>query len=210
MLRLILNVLGSLLLLANTAAAQITRDPCKNFPCPCGSHCTAPADAPFCIPDAGACAVTSSYLHGKMDSFAAPDDPTTPSATLLTFLGPTRSQYDTPGCNRHFGDSFPIASCLQCKFCGGKVEIHLKPCGGSDPTNDNYTVGVAPFGAGNTIASGRIWPTGTPSETTLVVDLPANMLNQLFCRGRTRPSALDVYVEDDTIVDWVRVTIYSQ
>jgi len=210
MLRLISRMVGLslLVLLANTFAAQ-TRNPCKDFPCPCGEHCTAPADASFCTLDAGDCAVTTSILHGKMDSFAPPDDPTSPSAALLTFLGATRSQYDTPGCNRHFGDSFPIASCLQCKFCGGKVEIHLKPCNDSDPTNDDYVVGVAPFGAANTIASGRIWPTGTPAETTLVIDLPADKLNMLFCKGKKRPSTLDVYVEDDTIVDWVRVTIYS-
>jgi hypothetical protein len=144
-----------------------------------------------------------------MDSFAAPDDATTPSAGLLTFLGPSSSQYDTTGCNRHFGDSFPIAACLRCKFCGGKVEIHLKPCNDSDPSNDNYVVGVAPFGTGGTIASGRIWPTTTPAETTLVIDLPAAKLNQLFCKKK-KPATLDVYVEDDTIVDWVRVTIYSQ
>jgi hypothetical protein len=144
-----------------------------------------------------------------MDAFATPDDPTTPSGALMTFLGPTRSQYDTPGCNRHFGDSFPIAACLRCKFCGAKVEIHLKPCNDSDPTNDNYVIGVAPFGVGGTIASGRIWPTGTPAETTLVIDLLADKINRLLCKHKG-PRTLDVYVEDDTIVDWIRVTIYSQ
>jgi hypothetical protein len=29
----------------------ITRDPCANFECPAGQHCTAPADAPYCVPD---------------------------------------------------------------------------------------------------------------------------------------------------------------
>ena len=40
--------------------------------------------------------------------------------------------------------------------------------------------------------------------------LPAAKVNQLLCRGKKRPATLDVYVEDDTIVDWIRVTIYSQ
>src|ERR1051326_1546564 len=134
--------------------------------------------------------------------------PAPPGAALLAFLGPTRSQYDTKACNRHFGDSFPIPECLRCEYCGGKVEIHLKPCGGDNPSNDNYTIGTARSEPANTIASGRIWPSGTPAETTLVVDLPASRLNALLCKrgaGRT----LDVYIEDDTIVDWVRVTLYS-
>lgn len=199
----------ALFLTASFAAAQ-SRDPCRSFPCPCGQHCTAPADAPSCVPDAGSCPVTTSYLHGNMDNFAPPDDPTTPSAALLTVLGPSRSRYDTAGCNRHFGDSFVIPECVRCKFCGGKVEIHLKPCagGGNGPANDNYTIGVAPFGGPKTIASGRIWPTGTPAETTLVVDLPADKLNALLC-GQGSARTIDVYVEDDTIVDWVRLTLYS-
>jgi hypothetical protein len=205
-----MSINALLVLLFSAAALAQQRDPCVKFPCPCGEHCTAPADAPYCIPDAGRCKVTTSYLHGEMDNFAPPDDPTAPSAALLTVLGPSRSQYDTPGCNRHFGDSFTIPSCLLCKFCGAKVEIHLKPCGGSDPTNDNYTIGVAPFGSGDTIASGRIWPTGTPAETTLVINLDPTKLNQLFCKGRQARPPLDVYLEDDVIVDWVRLTIYSQ
>ena len=30
--------------------ANISRDPCANFSCPTGQHCTAPADAPYCTP----------------------------------------------------------------------------------------------------------------------------------------------------------------
>ncbi|HEV8433211.1 MAG TPA: hypothetical protein VGR95_07350 [Thermoanaerobaculia bacterium] len=146
-----------------------------------------------------------------MDSFAPPDDPTTPSTALMAILGASKSQYDTPGCNHHFGDTFTIPSCLRCNFCGAKVEIHLKPCGGSDPTNDNYTIGVAPFGSGGTIASGRLWPTGTPAETTLVINLDPVKLNQLLCKPHQPIHApLDVYLEDDVIVDWVRLTVYSQ
>lgn len=203
-----LLIIAILMMVSLTSAAQISRNPCINFPCPCGQHCTSPLDVPYCVPDAGSCSVTTSYLHGAMDAFAAPVDATTPSAALLAFLGPTRSQYDTPGCNRHFGDSFQLATCLRCKFCGAKVEIHLKPCNGN-ASNDNYTIGVAPFGTAGTIASGRIWPSGTPAETTLTIDLPASNLNQLFCKGKKQPT-LDVYIEDDTIVDWVRLTIYSQ
>lgn len=29
-------------------APALTRDPCANFICPAGYHCTAPADAPYC------------------------------------------------------------------------------------------------------------------------------------------------------------------
>jgi hypothetical protein len=30
--------------------SEVTRDPCANFACPTGQVCTAPADAPYCIP----------------------------------------------------------------------------------------------------------------------------------------------------------------
>jgi hypothetical protein len=38
----------------------ISRDPCANFSCPTGQHCTAPADAPYCIGNkvAAPCVVT--------------------------------------------------------------------------------------------------------------------------------------------------------
>jgi hypothetical protein len=197
------------LLLASVASAQL-RDPCHNFLCPALEHCTAPADAPSCVADPPtACSTITVYTHGLMDAFAPPVDATTPSPALTTFLGAAISKYDTPGCDKHFGDSFPVGSCLKCKFCGGKVEIHVKPCGSGQPENDDYVIGSAPFTGTGLIASGRIWPAGVkPTEKILVVDLPADKLNRLFCNER-RPPTLDVYVEDDTIVDWVRVTIYS-
>jgi hypothetical protein len=197
------------LLFASMAAAQ-TRDPCTNFLCPALQHCTAPADAPSCVADPPTrCSVVTVYTHGQMDSFALPVDATTPSAALATFLGASISKYDTASCNQHFGDSFPIGSCLNCKYCGAKVEIHLKPCGSDQPENDDYAIGVAPFTPALTLASGRIWPAGVkPAEKILVVNIPADKLNQVFCNGR-KPPTLDVYVEDDTIVDWVRVTVYS-
>jgi hypothetical protein len=197
------------LLLASVAAAQ-TRDPCNNFVCGALQHCTAPADAPSCVADAPTtCPVVTVYTHGLMDAFALPVDATTPSAALTAFLGATISKYDTASCNKHFGDSFPIGSCLDCKYCGAKVEIHLKPCGSDQPENDDYVIGVAPFSPAQVLASGRIWPTGVrPSEKILVVNIPPDKLNRLFCNGR-KPPTLDAYVEDDTIVDWVRVTVYS-
>ncbi|HXH90960.1 MAG TPA: hypothetical protein VNN25_05225 [Thermoanaerobaculia bacterium] len=199
------------LFFASVAAAQLSRNPCINFPCPALQSCISPADAPSCVADSPTrCSVVTVYTHGLMDSFAQPVDPTTPSPTLTTFLGAAISRYDTASCNQHFGDSFPVGSCLNCKFCGAKVEIHLKPCGSDQPGNDDYVIGVAPFGTTQILASGRIWPTGvTPREEILVVNIPADKLNQLFCNVRVRPPTLDVYVEDDTIVDWVRVTIYS-
>ena len=35
-----------------SAAVLPSRDPCAHHPCPTGQHCTAPADAPSCVPDA--------------------------------------------------------------------------------------------------------------------------------------------------------------
>ncbi len=35
------------------AVVQPHRDPCASYLCPTAYHCTAPADAPYCVPDQG-------------------------------------------------------------------------------------------------------------------------------------------------------------
>jgi hypothetical protein len=46
---------------------------------------------------------------------------------------------------------------------------------------------------------------GDPNEKTLIINLPAAALNQVLCGGHA--SFLDVYIQDDTIVDWMRLTV---
>jgi hypothetical protein len=63
---------------------------------------------------------------------------------------------------------------------------------------------VAPFGIGRTAANGNVWAPGDPATKTLTINLTAQQL-RVLCINHTND--LDVYIQDDTIVDWMRLTI---
>lgn len=72
--------------------------------------------------------------------------------------------------------------------------------------NDNYTVGIAPFGAGQVIATGQIW--NGPNDLapkTITIPLSGQALSKLLCTSKSQ--FLDVVVQDDTTIDWMRLTI---
>lgn len=151
------------------------------------------------------CSITTVYLKGLNDNFAAPADPTHPSpalATFLTNLHPVGYDVDQP--NHAFGDSFRLCAC---ETCSARLEIRVKKTTQPDnPKNDDIYVGVAPFGPGQRIVDGRIWSTDAPEPPkTLTYDLDPAKLSALLCREHE--PWLDVYIEDDTVVDWMRLTI---
>jgi hypothetical protein len=124
--------------------------------------------------------------------------------TYLNALHPAGYNLDSP--NHNFGDSFRV--CL-CEVCSATLEIRVKQTTQADiPDNDGYTVGVAPFGhggQGSIIANGNVWPAGGGNaEKTITINFNPQQLTRLLCAGKDH--WLDVYVQDDTIVKWTRLT----
>jgi hypothetical protein len=153
---------------------------------------------------ASKCTITTTDLEGVVDSFAPGIDPTSLSPALTAFLtaNPPKSQYDEPGCDKHFGESFRLCTC---ETCGGRLEIQVRKCSSTLVSNDGYVIGVAPFGPNQRVVQGQVWAPGDPNTKTLVIQLPNPQLSQVLCANNTQ--WLDIYIQDDTIVDWARLTV---
>ena len=140
-------------------------------------------------------------------------------------------------CDHHFGDSFKIDSCnICCGICSATLEITMRGCGGSIECNDSITVGQAPFNTGGVVLwNGYVNGTGCPNDpgpspvnptrpdvasttrrpdnpTTSAspvivkkIELDPRKLEELVCERHIR--YLDVYIQDDQIVDSMRLVI---
>jgi hypothetical protein len=101
------------------------------------------------------------------------------------------------------GDIVAAVASQNCILCDGSVDITLKPCGRDDATNDNYVVLVN----GTVLASGRIWSNPATPAKTLTNPLPAAKLRAALCNANGKPPSLDVFVEDDSVVSSMKVSI---
>ena len=162
------------------------------------------ASKPGPVPVLLKCSITTIDVEGVNDGFAGGLDPTSTSAALTAFLAaiPPRSQYDETGCDKKFGETFRLCGC---ETCGARLEIRVRRCAPNAGSNDGYTVGVAPFGAGKKVASGLVWAPGDGLTKTLFIPLAAADLNKVLCGNHV--TELDVYVQDDTIVDYMQLTV---
>ena len=140
---------------------------------------------------------------------------------------------DATDCDHWFGDSFKLDACVFCcGICSATLEITLRGCGSGLDCNDTITVGQAPFsGAGGYVLwSGLIDPNGCPgggtpgdlelpdielkssdrpraSGPTIVktIVLDPRKVADLICERKI--TYLDVFVQDDRIVDSMRLII---
>jgi hypothetical protein len=166
----------------------------------------APATATF---GAGAsvvsgCTVTTTILKGKTDNFASPADPTWAGPALTQYLS-TRNPvgFDVDQVNHYVGQSFPVCAC---ETCSAKLEIRVRIAAQKDTyPNDSYVIGLAPFNPNQIAATAHIWDDGNLNPKTVTVDLDPKKLSQLLCANKSQ--WLDVIVQDDTVVDWMRLTI---
>ena len=156
-------------------------------------------------------------------------------ATAIPGLPPVA--YDENGeCDHHFGDSFKIDSCnICCGICSATLEITMRGCGGSIECNDSITVGVAPFNTagGVVLWNGYVNGIGCPGDPgpvpvnptkpdvnaattkrpsgpispTIVkkIELDPRKLEELICERHIH--YLDVYVQDDQVIDSMRLVI---
>jgi hypothetical protein len=172
------------------------------------------------IPVNGDCPLTP-YAGGNQDSFNPPVESTTMSPGLqayfisngVTSTGITKPrQYDEEGQNKWFGQSFRIKCC---KVCRAELEIGVKNLGGL-ASNDAIYVGRPPFTGANLIVGGHIWdntrPTwagGTASPKTMTIPLsPAALNNYIFNSGGCNVP-IDILVQDDTAVDYIKLKIWT-
>ncbi len=147
------------------------------------------------------------YVAGNAaDNFAGPEASTLSPALNSYFVSNnlTRRVFDDGGKDRAFGQSFQL-NC--CKICKAVLEIRVR---NEDPnglaSNDGLAVGVAPFTTVRFAPGYAIWnPPGSPRTITLPLNVSA--LNDYIMKSANCPWWLDVYVQDDTAVDYVKLTV---
>jgi hypothetical protein len=165
-----------------------------------------PAEASIGVPSPPKCSITLTDVEGIQDNFSGGIDATTLSPALTAYLAanPPKSQYDEPGCDKHFGESFPLCTC---ETCGARLEIRVRKCGTTVKLqdNDHWFVGIAPFTPGLRVADGVVWAPGDPQTKTLTIPLSAAQLTKVLCGNKSQ--WLDVYIQDDTIVDSMKLVI---
>lgn len=160
------------------------------------------------------CTQTRTLLIGDVDMFAAGGPMATPwmsPAMTTMFSGkPRRTFDDSNGTSvprdKWFGASIPLGSC---KICKATLEIRIKRNPGpAEPAtgqngNDTIYVGTAPFSGANTLAAVKPWVGEAATVKTVTIPLTAAQLNSLvFGTG-----VLDVLIQDDTSVDYVKLTL---
>lgn len=149
-------------------------------------------------------------LHDTNDGFAPPGTPATLSPALNAWLVAPRTPrrgYDQAGLNMHFGDSMRIRPC---KVCRAQLEIRVKRASSTSAANDALHVGGAPFNTAvlKVASPVPLWQSTGLTDRVLTVPLPAAALNNYIFNGPPGTSLLDVYVQDDSNVDYAKLTVW--
>lgn len=157
----------------------------------------------------GQCRNVEAFYGGRMDDFAAPADPVVLSPGMQNHGRPPRKlvQYDTGDRNRHVGDSFRFRGLRGRSVCFAILEARVRHVKLDDKTlNDTYAVGVL-SATGNDYVSAPVWKKNDPKTKTLTVELPRDRMAAILARN---PEWIDVWFQDETIIDWLRLTIVYQ
>ena len=174
---------------------------------------------------AGQCRDT--LLEAGVDDNFSPQnmaEPAAPSAGLMVLTGPDPADFDTLSPNRRFGHTFqlPTGSCLT----GARLDFRAKPLSAPPSGSDNDAVhlgfvsaGVfvgtrasAYFGSGNSAPPlpilGSQWtPANFPDGQSFEFDL-ANLTGGVSLLAELAANRfLDVYVQDDTSIDFLRLVV---
>jgi hypothetical protein len=178
-----------------------------------------------------ACRITATYQGGLVDNYGVVLDPRVWSTALTAYMfGKQTRQYDEEGCDKFLGESFRIGKCQICEtLCTAEVEIRYKPSDCGLECNDTITVGLAPFsGAGTIVTSVPLYgpcpppdPTGTDpaasglrrssitpgGAVTKRFPLDVGKLKALCAKTPGSVFWLDMIVQDDTNVDWIKLIL---
>ncbi len=153
---------------------------------------------------------------GRMDNFAAPNDPTTRSARLNSAL-PTViwKNFDDPTVNRYVGHTF---NNLPANIVKAQLIIRMKPLNDS-PNNDSLHLGLLTASPPATWAwqvnirnlpgAAGTWNFGVNPTTTFTLNL-ANLPGAVNIIPKLASERyLDLIVQDDTAVDWVQLCVWT-
>jgi hypothetical protein len=185
------------------------------------------------LPPSPNCRITTTYQGGTADNFTGGPDPSVRSPALTTYVTlvgkPTR-QYDEKACDKYLAESFLINKCQICEtLCTAELEIRYKPSNCGLDCNDTFTVGQAPFtGTGSEVTVGQLYSPCVPTPPGTDTSLPAGgrarattpgaAVTQRFPLDVTKLKALcaktpgsafwlDVIVQDDTNVDYIKLIL---
>lgn len=173
----------------------------------------------------GAVSCAASCLSGRVDDFATGDgpEPTSPSAELMQFItangGVPLYEFDsTPG-NKWFAHTFfdTCSTCWRNANCVAGAQLTIRMKAGATLENDSFYLmedGVPVWGIGlNTLrslatgGSDNLW--NSPDVGTFYLDLAAlpawNGVTDVL--ATLQDSDLDVFVQDDTGVDFAELAI---
>lgn len=163
---------------------------------------------------------------GVNDSFSPANmsEPAAPSAGLLALMAPNPADFDSTSINQPFGHTFilPEGSCI----IGARLEFRAKPLADAPSGSDNDAIhlgfvssdglfvgtrGSAFFGSGNTGLPpllGPQWvPSNYPEGNMFVLDL-GNLLGGVnLLPGLDANRSVDIYIQDDTAVDYLRLIV---
>lgn len=166
-----------------------------------------------CLPRPAQCAHTRVQTLGVEDGFAPPEAAPvqSPALVLLMESTPTPEQgFDEAVGGHEFGASFRLGGG---RLCTVRVEVAVRP--GYPPhelpirggNNDVIKIGRAPFNSASSAPvfhRGFVWPAGSSGRRTLSIYLPVNAV-QTYIDTADEPM-IDLYIHDDTNVDFIRIT----
>ncbi len=159
------------------------------------------------------------YIGGKRDSFASPADSAYPSQNLAIFMTNPHSvvqndvpmnivQYDVPMNNGKFGDSFNLQNTRSA--CYALIQFSVTPTG-DIPSNDSLTLGHVENGLFIVVAQ-VINPRFTTRPQTYALNSTGlELLSNITGVSRDKTpldSILDVYLQNDTEIDFIKLLIW--
>jgi hypothetical protein len=137
---------------------------------------------------------------GIDDNFAPPTEPASPRAELLAFLGSSPPVFDQAGTNRRFGHTF---TGIPRGVVGAQLTLRLRALSG-ESENDGLALEFLgqsfAWNARIALVTGKPWVGG--DEALLTLDLATLGLLHELGDGN-----LDVYVQDDTAVDFMTLVV---
>ncbi len=155
------------------------------------------------------------YAGGKPEVFGGSADPAYPSPDLVSFANTPPSiqgsvDYDIPMNNGRFVDSFNLQNTRS--VCYAVISFRARHSG-DIPSNDILVLGHVQSGGSPLTEVARVFdPGATPATQTYAFDATGRtLLSQLtgvFLDKTPLDSILDVFLQDDTKVDFIKLWVW--